>query len=151
MDEISGRIPMSETISTTNPSVQAAPSARFGFVKFVVRDLEAMRSFYERAFGLAVSQTIDQPDFMELILRRPGEDAGFSLILFWYRKTPDIAVGTAYGPLGLFVRDVEAAYAHATKEGATPHRPPYVSGDMRVAFVLDPEGRELELISMIRR
>ena len=141
---------MSETVAAPQTATTTAPSVRFGFVKFVVQDLEAMRSFYERAFGLAVAQTIDQPDFMELILRRPGEETGFSLILFWYRNGPEVAVGSAHGPLGLFVRDVDAAYAHAVKEGATAHREPYDTGAMRVAFVLDPEGREIEIISMRR-
>ena len=142
---------MSETAAAPQAKT-APPSARFGFVKFVVQDLPAMRSFYERAFGLVVSQTIDLPDIMELVMRRPGEDTGFSLILYW-NKVPlgrEAAVGTAHGPLGLFVRDVDAAYAHAVKEGATAHREPWDTGAMRVAFVLDPEGRELELISMIR-
>ncbi|MGZ6016130.1 MAG: VOC family protein [Phenylobacterium sp.] len=145
---------MSET-ATAAQAKTAAPSARFGFVKFVVQDLPAMRSFYERAFGLAVSQTIDLPDITELVMRRPGEDTGFSLILYWNKAPLDedrreTAVGTAHGPLGLFVRDVDAAYAHAVKEGASAHREPWDTGAMRVAFVLDPEGRELELISMIR-
>jgi predicted enzyme related to lactoylglutathione lyase len=145
---------MNET-ATAAAAKTAPPSARFGFVKFVVQDLDAMRGFYERAFGLTVSQTIDLPDIMELVMRRPGEDTGFSLILYW-NKAPlnqgsrETAVGTAHGPLGLFVRDVDAAFAHAVKEGATPHREPWDTGAMRVAFVLDPEGRELELISMIR-
>jgi lactoylglutathione lyase len=141
---------MSETVAAPASAAATAPSVRFGFVKFVVQDLDAMRSFYERAFGLVVAQTVDQPDFMELILRRPGEETGFSLILFWYRNGPEVAVGSAHGPLGLFVRDVDAAYAHAVKEGATAHREPYDTGAMRVAFVLDPEGREIEIISMRR-
>jgi predicted enzyme related to lactoylglutathione lyase len=140
---------MSET-ATAPQAKTAPPSARFGFVKFVVQDLAAMRSFYERAFGLAVSQTIDLPDITELVMRRPGEDTGFSLILYWNKTPTETAVGTAHGPLGLFVRDVDAAYAHAVREGATAHREPWDTGAMRVAFVLDPEGRELELISMIR-
>jgi predicted enzyme related to lactoylglutathione lyase len=140
---------MSET-ATAPAAKTAPPSARFGFVKFVVQDLAAMRSFYERAFGLVVSQTIDLPDIMELVMRRPGEDTGFSLILYWNKDGRETAVGTAHGPLGLFVRDVDAAFAHAVKEGATAHREPWDTGAMRVAFVLDPEGRELELISMIR-
>ena len=49
-----------------------------------------------------------------------------------------------------FSYDVDVAYAHAVKEGATAHREPYDAGAMRVGFVLDPEGRELELISMRR-
>ena len=141
---------MSETATAPATAKTTPPSARFGFVKFVVQDLEAMRGFYERAFGLVVSQTIDLPDIMELVMRRPGEETGFSLILYWNKDGRGTAVGTAHGPLGLFVRDVDAAYAHAVKEGATAHREPWDTGAMRVAFVLDPEGRELELISMIR-
>jgi predicted enzyme related to lactoylglutathione lyase len=109
-----------------------------------------MRSFYERAFGLVVAQTIDLPDIMELVMRRPGEETGFSLILYWNKAGGDVSVGAAHGPLGLFVRDVDAAYAHAVSQGATPDREPRDTEAMRVAFVLDPEGRELELISMRR-
>ena len=143
---------MTDTATAPTPAPQAAapPSARFGFMKFVVGDLEAVRSFYERAFGLALAQTIDLPDATELILRRPGEETGFSLILYGNKDGRPVSVGTAHGPLGLFVRDVDAAYAHAVSQGATPHREPWNTEAMRVAFVLDPEGRELELISMRR-
>jgi predicted enzyme related to lactoylglutathione lyase len=139
---------MSDTVSA--PASAKAISVRMGFVKFVVRDLETMRGFYERAFGLAVAQTIDLPDIMELVMRRPGDDTGFSLILYWNKDGRDVAVGTAHGPLGLYVRDVDTAFAHAVREGATAHREPWDATGMRVAFVLDPEGRELELISMQR-
>ena len=132
-------------------SQTAAPiSVRMGFVKFVVRDLQAMRSFYERAFGLAVAQTIELPDIVELVMRRPGDETGFSLILYWNRDGREVAVGSAHGPLGLYVRDVDAAFAHAVEVGATPHRALWDTDAMRVAFVLDPDGRELELISMRR-
>ena len=139
---------MTDTATATAPTTPI--SVRMGFVKFVVQDLEKMRSFYERAFGLVVAQTIDLPDIMELVMRRPGEESGFSLILYWPKAGGNVAVGTAHGPLGLYVRDVDIAFAHAVKEGATPHREPWDATGMRVAFVLDPEGRELELISMRR-
>ena len=142
------------TDSATAQAPTTPITVRMGFVKFVVQDLEKMRSFYERAFGLAVAQTIDLPDIVELVMRRPGEEAGFSLILYWPKdggpNGGNVAVGTAHGPLGLYVRDVDIAFAHAVKEGATPHREPWDATGMRVAFVLDPEGRELELISMRR-
>ncbi len=141
---------MSETATAPKPQTTSAPSVRFGFMKFVVRDLVPMRSFYERAFGLVVAQTIDLPDIVELVMRRPGEETGFSLILYCNKDGRDVDVGTGHGPLGLYVRDVDAAFAHAVKEGATPHREPWDATGMRVAFVLDPEGRELELISMLR-
>ena len=139
---------MTDTATAQAPTTPI--SVRMGFVKFVVQDLEKMRSFYERAFGLAVAQTIDLPDIMELVMRRPGEESGFSLILYWPKVGGAVTVGNAHGPLGLYVRDVDIAFAHAVKEGAAPHREPWDATGMRVAFVLDPEGRELELISMRR-
>jgi predicted enzyme related to lactoylglutathione lyase len=139
---------MSDTATAQAPTNPI--SVRMGFVKFVVQDLEKMRNFYERAFGLVVAQTIDLPDIMELVMRRPGEDSGFSLILYWPKAGGTVTVGNAHGPLGLYVRDVDVAFAHAVKEGAAPHREPWDASGMRVAFVLDPEGRELELISMRR-
>ena len=142
---------MSDTATAPAPQATTAPSVRFGFVKFVVSDLAAMRGFYEKAFGLTVAQTVDLPDATELIMRRAGEEAGFSLILYGYKDGRAVSVGTAHGPLGLYVRDVDAAYAHAVAQGAAPHREPWDATGMRVAFVLDPEGRELELISMRRR
>jgi lactoylglutathione lyase len=141
---------MSDTISAPAPQTTTAPSVRFGFMKFVVRDLEAMRSFYERAFGLVVAQSIDLPEITELLMRRPGEETGFSLILYYSKDGREVTVGTGHGPLGLYVRDVDAAYAHALKEGAAPHREPWDTEAMRVALVLDPEGHELELISIRR-
>jgi lactoylglutathione lyase len=141
---------MTDTATAPAPQAAAAPSVRFGFVKFVVGDLEAMRAFYERAFGLVVAQTIDLPDIVELVMRKPGEEAGFSLILYWPKAGGKVAVGSAHGPLGLYVRDVDAAFAHAVAQGAAPHREPWDATGMRVAFVLDPEGREIELISMRR-
>jgi len=141
---------MTDTATAPAPQAAAAPSVRFGFVKFVVGDLAAMRGFYERAFGLVAAQTIDLPDIVELVMRKPGEEAGFSLILYWPKAGGEVAVGSAHGPLGLYVRDVDAAFAHAVAHGAAPHREPWDATGMRVAFVLDPEGREIELISMRR-
>ena len=141
---------MSDTVSAPLSEGGAPVSVRLGFIKFVVHDLQAMRGFYERALGLVVAQTIELPDAVELIMRRPGEENGFSLILYWNRDGREVAVGSAHGPLGLYVRDVDAAFAHAVQEGAAPHREPWDTDAMRVAFVLDPEGRELELISMRR-
>lgn len=136
---------MSETSEQT-----IAPSVRYGFMKFVVGDLAKMVDFYGRAFGLVVAQTIDTDTMTEKILRRAGEQTGFSLILYFHKDGRNLQVGTGYGPLGLFVRDVDAAYAHAVAQGATADRAPMETNGMRVAFVLDPEGRELELISMVR-
>ena len=139
---------MSDTVSTT--PLATAPSFNFGFQKFVTADLATLRAFYEKALGLAVGQTIEGEGFTELVMRKPGAETGFSLILFHYTDGRKITVGDGHGPMGFFVRDVDAAYAHALANGAKPDRVPYDTGNMRVAFVRDPDGREIELISMKR-
>lgn len=137
---------MSETVTAK----AAAPSATFGFVKLVVRELEPMLDFYGRVLGLIAVQTIDTPEMTEKILRKPGQDAGAGLILYRHKDDRAITLGNAYGPVGFYVRDVDAAFAHAVAQGATPEREPWDAGGLRVAFVLDPEGREIELVSVKR-
>lgn len=138
---------MSEAM-TGKAAATAAPSATFGFVKLVVRELEPMLTFYERVLGLVAAQTIDTPEMTEKILRKPGQGAGAGLILYRHKDGREITLGNAYGPVGFYVRDVDAAYAHALAQGATAHRAPWDTGNLRVAFVLDPEGREIELVSV---
>lgn len=141
---------MSETVTQKTPAQATAPSATFGFVKLVVRELEPILDFYHRVLGLVAVQTIDTPEMTEKILRKPGQEAGAGLILYRHNDGREITLGNAYGPVGFYVRDVDAAYAHAVARGASPHRPPWDSGDLRVAFILDPEGREIELVSVKR-
>ena len=140
---------MSETV-TEKPATATAPSATFGFVKLVVRELEPMLDFYARVLGLIAVQTIDTPEMTEKILRKPGQEAGAGLILYRHKDGREITLGNAYGPVGFYVRDVDAAFAHAVAQGAKPEREPWDSGNLRVAFVLDPEGREIELVSVKR-
>jgi len=124
-----------------------APSMRFGLVKFVVRDLAAMTAFYERALGLEVTRTIDLPAIVEKVMNFPG-DRGFSLVLYYNKDDREVAVGSGHGPLGLYVRDVDTAFSNAVACGATGERKPFDIGDMRIAFERDPEGREIEFLSM---
>jgi predicted enzyme related to lactoylglutathione lyase len=138
---------MSETMSE-KAAATAAPSATFGFIKLVVRELDPMLAFYERVLGLVAAQTVDTPEMTEKILRKPGQATGAGLILYRHKDGRAITLGTAYGPVGFYVRDVDAAFAHAVAHGATPHRDPWDTGNLRVAFVLDPEGREIELVSV---
>lgn len=139
---------MSENTAATAPETTKAPSIRFGFVKFVVRDLDAMTAFYERVLGLVCTRTIDLPAITEKVMSRPGDESGFGLVLYHNKDGRAVTVGDGYGPVGLYVRDVDTAYAHAVAHGAAPHRPPFEIGAMRIAFVLDPEGRELEFLSI---
>ena len=140
---------MSET--TAAPLAETkAPSFTIGFVKLNVDDLPAAVDFYAAAFGLVSVQSIQTDEVLEEVLRKPGADTGPAVILLKHRDGRALTRGDNWGPLGLYVRDTDAAYAYAVSKGATPHRPPWDAGTMRVAFVLDPEGHEIELISLKR-
>ena len=141
---------MSETAAPEAAAAAKAPSSLFGFVKVIVRDLPRAIDFYRRVLGLEVSTTFDFPHITEKVMRKPGQTTGPSIVLYLWKDGREITVGNGWGPLGFYVRDVDAAYAHALAEGATPSREPFDAGASRVAFVLDPDGHEIEFISMKR-
>lgn len=137
---------MSESASAPT----AAPSATFAFVKLIVSDLHGAADFYGRVLGLVVAQTIETEVLVEHILAKPGQKGGANLILYQHKDGRALTLGDAHGPVGFYVRDVDATYAHALGQGAQGHVEPLDAGDLRVAFILDPEGHEIELVSVRR-
>lgn len=135
---------------TTAIGQSAAPSATFAFTKLIVANLDAAVDFYARALGLVVSQTVENADMVEKILAKAGQQGGSNLILYHHKDGRPLTLGDAHGPVGFYVRDVDAAFAHAVEEGAKAHREPFDAGALRVAFILDPDGHEIELVSVKR-
>ncbi len=118
--------------------------AKLRFFKLIVHDLTRMQSFYERAFGFVLQDRFDTPDFNEAILRQEGTE--MSLILLSFTNGRTIPDPTAHGPTGFVTEDIEAAHASAVAAGATPKGPVMeVEGGIKVAFLDDPEGHEIEL------
>ena len=136
---------MTTATAETGATTELRP-ARMVFVKLIVSDLPAMIDFYKGAFGLAHTRSIEMPGLEEAILQRPGDDRGPSLILYHHTDKRALDLGTAHGPIGLAVTDVDAAFRHAVALGGTPHREPFDVPGMRIAFVLDPEGHEIEMV-----
>lgn len=133
----------------TDPSPDLAPLGfRLNFFKLVVRDLDAMVAFYRRAFGFEIRNRIDLAGLQEVMLALP-EDR-FMLVLYHHTDGREIAIGNAYGPVGFVTRDVDAAMAHAVASGATPGRGPIDMPGMRIGFVDDPEGHEIEMVQIVR-
>lgn len=126
----------------------AAPAVTLNFFKLVVKDMPTMLDFYERAFGFTVAGKIESPLMEEAILTLPGVDARFSLVLYHWKDSRAIIVGNGHGPVGLHTADVDAAFEHAVAQGATAAIKPLAFPGARIAFVLDPEGHEIELINM---
>jgi lactoylglutathione lyase len=121
----------------------------FAFVKFVVRDLHAMRAFYERALQLVAVRTIDTPAITEILMRPQGETEGFCLVLYKSRDDRAVTLGDAHGPLGFYVESASDAFENALREGAAPLKAPFEISGLRVAFVRDPEGHELEFLERL--
>jgi predicted enzyme related to lactoylglutathione lyase len=129
-------------------TAQAEPLA-LGFVKFNVADQPKMVAFYEKAFGLTLQKVaVDNARVKEIILTNPK---GLDLALVHYKDGRKIAVGSAEGPIGFYLKDAKAvddAYASALAAGATSKSKPGGGGGLRVATVADPEGHEIELLHL---
>jgi len=120
---------------------------RLNFFKLVVRDIDAARTFYTRAFGLVQrGADVVLPGLREVMLARPGEQ--FTLVLYQHTDGREIEMGSAHGPVGFLTRDLSGAMAHLVAEGAKPGRGPFDLPGMKIAFAFDPEGHEIELIQM---
>ena len=116
-----------------------------GFLKFTVSDLPAMQGFYEKAFGLTQQKRLDNPVNTEVILT---SGAGADLALVHYKDGRKVTLGTANGPIGFYLKDVDAAYARAMAAGAVSRTAPRSGAGARVAVVVDPEGHEIELLHL---
>ncbi len=129
--------------------VQAAPAdpASLGpsFLKFTVSNLPAMQAFYEKAFGMTQQKRLDNPANTEVILTSPK---GADVALVFYKDGRKITLGNANGPIGFYLKDVDAAYARAMAAGAVSQSAPRSAGNARVALVADPEGHEIELLDL---
>lgn len=138
------------TAATAAISPAAADLAfRLNFFKLIVSDMEAMIAFYAGAFGMVeASPRVDLPEIEEALLTMPGDR--FTLVLYRWKDGRGLEPGTAHGPVGFLTKDIDGAYARLLDHGARPMRKPFALGPMKVAFVADPEGHEVELVQFVR-
>ena len=120
-----------------------------GFVKFNVADQDKMLAFYQKAFGATVQKVaVDSAQLKEIILNNPR---GMDLALVHFKDGRKIAIGSAEGPIGFYLKDPKAVddlYASAMAAGATSKSKPGGAGGLRVATVTDPEGHDIELLHL---
>ena len=116
-----------------------------GFLKFTVADLPAMQNFYQKAFGFEQQKHLDNGNNIEVILTNPK---GMDLALVYYKDNRKVALGTANGPIGFYLNDVESAYKRAMAAGAVSKSAPRGGGGTMVAVVADPEGHDIELLHL---
>ena len=114
--------------------------------KLRVRDLDAAIAFYTGAFGYTVRARREGPDTSEIaFLVLPGGDS--ELQLAHWPAGGDFEVSPRGVHLAFKVGDLDAVRARAEALGATLRTGPYTlpSGSV-VAFMLDPDGYDLELV-----
>lgn len=121
------------------------------FAKTFVHDLDAMASFYENVFGLIpfgrhqdqmLGRKIDEVTYQASY---PG---GPALTLIKYLDSTGPSVGEAVQ--GFMSDDLEALVARALSHGGTVPDPicEVPAYNLKVVFVLDPEGHVNEVIQM---
>ena len=59
-----------------------------------------------------------------------------------------IETGNGYGPVGMLTRDLDADLARAVKAGAKQKGETVSFGPARIAFVLTPDGHEIEMMQI---
>lgn len=123
-------------------------TTRLGFFKLNTPDMDAALKFYREAFGFAVVQSFDEPDFLEHIMALPGQEAGPNLLLVQYRDGRDVSVGPGHGPVGFMTGDIQAQFDRAIRAGAVATVPISSMGPVKFAMLRDPDGHELELVQL---
>lgn len=139
---------MSDAATAETTATAEALGFKLSFFKLIVRDIDRMVRFYTDAFGMMERNRIEQARFREVMLTTPGES--FTLVLIHYTDGRAVEIGSAYGPVGFYTRDLDAAIARTTAHGATLTCGPSETPRMRVCFISDPEGHEIEMLAPIR-
>lgn len=125
-----------------------APTIRLAFFKLNTPDMAAALKFYGDVFGFSVVQTFDEDQFLEHILALPGQEGGANLLLVEYKDGREIDTGSAHGPVGFMVDDINTVFAAAVTAGANPIVPVFDLDGVKVGIFLDPDGHEIELVQL---
>jgi predicted enzyme related to lactoylglutathione lyase len=126
----------------------ARPDITLAFFKLNVPEMEPALAFWREAFGFAVTQSFDEPDFLEHIMALQGQEDGPNLLLVAYKDGRDVSVGPGHGPVGFQCTDIEASHERALAAGAQPLTGIIAVGPIRVAMLKSPQGHEIELVQL---
>ena len=117
----------------------------------MIRVLNEARSvsFYEAAFGLAVADRLDFPDFTLVYLSNPESQFELELTVNKDRTDP-YDLGDGYGHLAVSVADLDAEHARFEAAGLAPRKLVEFApaGELvgRFFFVADPDGYQIEVL-----
>jgi len=133
------------------PALTASPD-HFSFTKLLVVDLEKNAAFYRDVFRLQettrIRAEVGGRGLEEILFNPTGEGAAtFVLLRFDDATTPS----SSELILGFHSTDVDALAARATAAGGTLTRETkdYPHLGVRVAFIADPEGHQIEVVQQV--
>ncbi|OBX19643.1 hypothetical protein A9995_06805 [Erythrobacter sp. QSSC1-22B] len=120
--------------------------ALFTFFKLTVSDIESTTRFFVDGFGMTHADTVDTPQFREHMMT--GKKGSATMVLFQWKDERGLENGNGYGPVGMITRTLEADLARAIAAGARQKGETISFGPARIAFVLTPDGHEIEMMQM---
>ena len=123
---------------------ESADAALFSFVKLVVSDIDVMTKFFVTGFGLRHVDTVDTPVFREHMLA--GRKGSTTIVLFHWKDKRPLEIGNGWGPVGMITRSLDEDVARAIAGGARLKGEIVKFGPARIAFLLTPDGHEIELL-----
>jgi lactoylglutathione lyase len=117
-----------------------------------VGDLDKSVEFYTSFLGMRLLRKIDFPDGkFTLAFLGYGEERNNTVLELTHNwDTSDYDLGTAYGHIAIGVKDVyETCDEIRSKGGKVVREPgPMMHGSTVLAFVEDPDGYKIELLSV---
>lgn len=146
------------------PFAQAEPPSWLGHVAFATHDLPRLVAFYAALMGVEpqFSPRLRHNENYDHVTGLVGVDVraawvrGRNLALeFWQYLNPETVAraddrpvsSLGYSHVAFEVEDIDAAFARAVALGARPHGPPEDLGLAKAAYLRDPDGNVIELIT----
>ena len=127
-------------------------SMRIRHTMLRVADLDRSVAFYTQRLGMQVMRLRDNPKERVAYVGYGDEKSNHALELIDERDSEQpVTHGTGYGHVALAVPDIDGL-CDTLKAAGVPFRhdlQPAPSGRLRIAFILDPDGYEVELTARL--
>jgi len=118
-----------------------------------VADMKRSVEFYTRVLGMRVLRTLEQPaDKYSLTFLGFGDEAKTCVLELTYNYgVSKYEMGNAYGHIAISVDDCYMACVDIKSRGGTVvfEAAPLSGSDETIAFVVDPDGYQIELIQRV--
>jgi lactoylglutathione lyase len=115
-----------------------------------VGDMQRSIDFYTQIIGMRVLRTLDQPEenYTLTFLGFGKESDTCVLELTYNYGTSEYTMGNAYGHIAISVDDCHAACTEIKSKGGnvTCNAMPLPGSNETIAFIVDPDGYQIELI-----